>query len=108
MVHKKHTKALRCAQRSRLVFYTLIGLVNLFCGYALVRYETSSYTDSRRPLSPSRPLVHSGLRETYIYAILDMLQQEMLSRYVGVVLDPHPQILALYTYISTTYTFRFG
>jgi hypothetical protein len=35
-VHKKHVHALWCVQRSRLVFHTLMGLVNLFYGRALV------------------------------------------------------------------------
>lgn len=100
-VHKKHAHALRCAQRSRLAFHTLMGLVNLFYGRALVRYETGSYSDPRRPLSPSRTLIHSGLSETHVCDILDALQPEVLGRCVGVVLDPQSSGLGIvYPYLN--------
>ncbi|KAG2063590.1 hypothetical protein BDR04DRAFT_1163525 [Suillus decipiens] len=100
-VHKKQSHAVQCAKKSRLAFHSLVGLVNLFYGRALVRYETGNYVDPRRPLSPSRTLIQSGLSETHVCDILDVLQLEVLGRCIGVVLDSQSSALGvLYPYLN--------
>ncbi|KAG2124392.1 uncharacterized protein EDB93DRAFT_1110660, partial [Suillus bovinus] len=99
--HKKHSHALRCAQKSRLAFHSLIGLVNLFYGRALVRFENSSSSDPRRPLPPPEVLVQSGLSNSHVCDIIDALKPEMLGRCVGVVLDPRSSEFGiLYPYLN--------
>jgi hypothetical protein len=103
-VHKKQAHALRCAQRLRLAFHTLMGLINLCYGCALVQYKSGSYSDPRRPLSPSHAPIYSGLSETHVCNILDVLQPEVLGRCVGVVLDPLSSDLGVvYLYFNRIY-----
>ncbi|KAG1899872.1 uncharacterized protein F5891DRAFT_1189343 [Suillus fuscotomentosus] len=87
-IHKKQCHALRCTRNSRLAFHSLVGLLNLFYGCALVRYESGRSGDPRCPLSPSETLSHSGLSQSHVCDIIDALQPEALGRCVGVVLDP--------------------
>jgi hypothetical protein len=99
--HKKHSHALRCARRSRLAFHSLVGLLNLFYGRALVRYETANHADPRRPLSPSQTLIQSGLSDTHVCDIIDALKPEMLGRCVGVVFNPKSSALGvLFPYLN--------
>jgi hypothetical protein len=86
--HKTHRHALKCAKRSRLAFHSLLGLVNLFYGRVLGKYEAVRPFDSQRPPSPSRMLLESGLSEAHVSDIINALQPEILGRCVGVVLDP--------------------
>jgi hypothetical protein len=86
--HKTHRHALRCAKRSRLAFHSLVGLVNLFYGHILGKYEAVRPFDSQRPPSPSRMLLESGISEAHVSDIINALQHDTLGRCIGVVLDP--------------------
>ncbi|KAG2357520.1 hypothetical protein BDR07DRAFT_1490605 [Suillus spraguei] len=86
--HKTYRYALQCAKRSRLAFHSLLGLVNLFYGRVLGKYEAVGSFNSPRPPSPSRMLLESGLSEAHVSDIMNALRSETLGRCVGVVLDP--------------------
>ncbi|KAG1875686.1 hypothetical protein F4604DRAFT_1680587 [Suillus subluteus] len=69
--------------------------------HALLQYKTANYADPQHPLSPSRTLIQSGLSETRICDILNVLQPEVLGRCIGVVLDPQSSALGiLYPYLN--------